>query len=95
MKTKILLSAVESLLLLTVMTVTTLAVEVDAKRQQYEIHSKPPPTGACCDNTTGDCRVTTEVLCSGPYDEYQGDWTDCDPNPCGPPNPCSLTCVEL
>src|SRR6185436_9319202 len=37
----------------------------------------PSPTGACCDGE--DCSITTEEACEG---EYQGDGTDCDPNPC-------------
>jgi hypothetical protein len=53
--------------------------EVDASRQWYENHGK---VGACCDTTTFDCRVTTDSLCNGTNEEYQGDWTDCDPNPC-------------
>ncbi|MBN2560118.1 MAG: hypothetical protein JXQ75_04235, partial [Phycisphaerae bacterium] len=37
-------------------------------------------TGACC-TPTGVCSVTTEINCVAP-NEYQGDGTGCDPNPC-------------
>src|SRR5690606_1488788 len=38
------------------------------------------PTGACCISTT--CSVETEADCAG---EYQGDGTDCSPDPCAAP----------
>lgn len=40
----------------------------------------PAPTGACC--ISGRCTITTESGCQG---QYQGDGTDCDPNPCPTP----------
>jgi hypothetical protein len=52
-----------------------------------------PATGACCDPETGDCLVLTAPLCAeafGGTGEYQGDGTDCDPNPC--PQPCIVEC---
>ncbi len=36
--------------------------------------------GACCSGTS--CTITTSAGCSG---DYQGNGTDCDPNPCGSP----------
>jgi hypothetical protein len=39
------------------------------------------PEGACC--TAGACSITTEAACSG--GTWQGAGTDCDPNPCVPP----------
>ena len=44
----------------------------------------PLATGACC-FPSGECTLTTPSECSG---LYQGDDTDCDPNP------CSVTAVE-
>jgi hypothetical protein len=38
------------------------------------------PTGACC-GTDGTCSITTQADCRG---TYQGDGTDCDPDPCHP-----------
>ena len=43
----------------------------------------PPATGACCLSTLV-CTVTTEQDCAGQSGDYQGDDTDCDPNPCVP-----------
>jgi len=40
----------------------------------------PAPTGACCVGSV--CSITTEANCQG---TYQGDGTDCDPNPCPTP----------
>jgi len=45
------------------------------------------PTGACCDPLTGECYVTTAAGCAG---DYQGDLTDCNPNPC--PQPTGACC---
>ena len=45
----------------------------------------PPPTGACCEGSTGGvgiCNVRTEADCAANNGDYQGDGTDCDPNPC-------------
>ena len=41
-------------------------------------------TGACCNPDTGGCSVVTESNCTGSK-IYQGDGTDCSPNPCPPP----------
>ena len=38
------------------------------------------PTGACCVGT--DCTIETEEDCVDMEGEYQGDDTECDPNPC-------------
>lgn len=40
--------------------------------------SESDPTGACC--ISGSCLVITELACGA--SDYQGDDTDCDPNPC-------------
>ncbi len=46
----------------------------------YMIQCPGPPTGACC--YPGQvCIVQTQTECSG---AYQGNGTDCDPNPCPP-----------
>ncbi len=52
--------------------------------------------GACC-HGDGSCSVTTPTSCSFAEGEYQGDGTNCDPNPCTPfgvccngVNPCSF-----
>ncbi len=42
----------------------------------------PAPMGACCLVDQGVCVVMTEADCVGQSGEYQGDDTDCDPNPC-------------
>jgi hypothetical protein len=51
---------------------------------------QPPPTGACCDLSTGICTVMTEDQCgqqSYPH-QYLGDGTVCAPdNPCPQPTP--------
>jgi hypothetical protein len=39
-----------------------------------------PTTGACC--ILSDCSIMTEAGCAAAGGEYQGDGTDCDPNPC-------------
>lgn len=50
------------------------------------------PTGACC--VDGVCSIQTETDCTGLGGTYQGDGTDCDPNPC-PSGPCSTVSVTL
>jgi hypothetical protein len=40
----------------------------------------PPTTGACC--VSIDCSITTETNCTEMGGTYQGDGTECDPNPC-------------
>lgn len=44
----------------------------------------PGPPGACCDPATGDCHLTSQAGCQPPG-EWQGEGTECDPNPCPPP----------
>lgn len=44
-------------------------------------------TGACC-YKDGSCEVLRPTQCAAAGGEYQGDNTDCDPNPCPPP--CNL-----
>jgi hypothetical protein len=39
-------------------------------------------TGACCDEANG-CTIQTANICSDLGGTYQGNGTDCDPNPCG------------
>lgn len=56
---------------------------------------EPPPspaTGACCVGV--DCTIETEADCTGMGGVYQGDGTDCDPNPCGT-CPCQPTHVSI
>lgn len=43
-------------------------------------------TGACCRGT--DCTVETQTSCESDGGIYQGDNTDCDPNPCVECIPC-------
>lgn len=41
------------------------------------------PTGACCFDNQGDCRILTEQECAEAGGAYQGDDTTCEPvNPC-------------
>lgn len=47
-----------------------------------------PTTGACC--IDGICSITTEPDCTLMGGTYQGDGTDCDPNPC--PTPTGACC---
>jgi hypothetical protein len=58
----------------------SLLAELDEAIQWYNDHIKPTVVGACC--VGASCNVTTEALCTDGGGEYQGDWTDCDPNPC-------------
>ncbi|MEE8576812.1 MAG: hypothetical protein V3T31_06120, partial [candidate division Zixibacteria bacterium] len=46
----------------------------------------PDPTGACCDLRNGVCDITTQADCQAPYQQYLGDGTQCDPNPCPLPD---------
>ena len=41
------------------------------------------PTGACCDME--NCSITTQSLCETGGGAYEGDATDCSPNPCVEP----------
>ena len=49
--------------------------------------ARPCATGACC-FTDGSCTVGTEEACTTAGGTYEGNDTDCDPNPC--PQPCDL-----
>jgi hypothetical protein len=48
-------------------------------------------TGACCDLATGGCRDTTLAECNRLHEEYQGDHTTCDPDPCPREGACCIT----
>lgn len=43
--------------------------------------STPTVVGACC-NDEDQCRIAQQVACADAGDEYQGDGTTCEPNPC-------------
>ncbi len=47
--------------------------------------------GACCDGELCDVMIEDDCVASG--GEYQGDDTDCDPNPCLPP-PAEGACCD-
>jgi len=47
------------------------------------------PTGACCEN--GACTVMTQAACIASGGTYQGNGTDCSPNPCPPPTGACCT----
>lgn len=49
----------------------------------FVLYGDPAATGACC-STSGVCQVTTAAECTAP-NQYQGDGTTCDPNPCPQP----------
>jgi hypothetical protein len=51
------------------------------------------PTGACCDEQTGGCTLTTEAGCT---EELWIECEVCDPNPCPPPSmgACCYACEE-
>lgn len=50
----------------------------------------PPATGACCLDD-GTCIVTNNNTCISLGGTYQGDSTDCEPNPC--PQPTGACCI--
>lgn len=52
--------------------------------------TSPLPTGACCLDG-GVCVETDASTCAGLGGVYQGDGTDCDPNPC--PQPTGACCL--
>lgn len=52
--------------------------------------TSPLPTGACCLDG-GVCVETDASTCAGLGGSYQGDGTDCDPNPC--PQPTGACCL--
>ncbi len=43
----------------------------------------PTINGACC--IDGVCHITNAAACANAGGDYQGDGTDCDPDPCGTP----------
>jgi hypothetical protein len=47
----------------------------------YTITCGGVPDGACC-FADGSCQVLTSAECSSQGGSYQGNDTDCDPNPC-------------
>ncbi len=53
------------------------------------INIPPAVYGACCFDD-GSCSVTTQIACTSAMGTYQGDGTDCDPNPC--PQPTGACC---
>jgi spore coat protein A len=55
-----------------------------ARRPRLEVTyvpPPPPPLGACC-MTDGTCEEHTAADCAAAGGAYQGDATDCSPNPC-------------
>ncbi|MDH3889548.1 MAG: hypothetical protein OEV49_00565 [candidate division Zixibacteria bacterium] len=51
----------------------------------------PTPTGACCEQGTGLCFITTAQQCADAQGTYQGDGTSCVPNPCDDDCPTGWT----
>ncbi len=49
----------------------------------------PTVNGACCIDT--DCHITNATACANAGGTYQGDGTDCDPNPCVSGGACCIT----
>ena len=63
-----------------------------ASRPQLTITYTPPAaSGACCFGD-GNCTVTTPASCSSQFGTYQGNGTDCTPNPC--PQPVGACCAS-
>ncbi|MBN8645506.1 MAG: multicopper oxidase domain-containing protein [Planctomycetes bacterium] len=52
-------------------------------------YTAPATSGACC-FSDGTCLVTTSATCSSMIGSYQGNGTDCSPNPC--PQPTGACC---
>lgn len=52
----------------------------------------PVVEGACCD-AAGACTDTTAAACVAAGGTYQGDGTDCDPDPCPDPDPLGECCL--
>lgn len=50
-----------------------------------------PPQGACC-QADGSCTVGTQAACTTAGGTYQGDDSDCTPNPCPQPEPTGACC---
>ncbi|MCC7144014.1 MAG: hypothetical protein IT349_18110 [Candidatus Eisenbacteria bacterium] len=51
------------------------------------------PTGACCLPNFGPCVVVRADECAQAGGVYQGDGSDCDPNPCPPPPATGACCI--
>ena len=49
-----------------------------------------PPTGACCNPTTGECALTIQTACLAP-NVWHAEWTSCTPNQCPQPVPTEKT----
>ncbi|MHC4413948.1 MAG: multicopper oxidase domain-containing protein [Planctomycetota bacterium] len=61
-----------------------------SRRPKLTVDFTPPAdTGACCFGD-GNCQVLTQSDCSNQGGAYEGDGTDCDPNPC--PQPTGACC---
>ena len=58
---------------------------------EVEIYGRP--TGACCTGET--CSVTGAASCAAGGGEYQGDGTDCNPDPCLPHESACLIISEV
>ena len=52
-----------------------------------DVFASGESTGACCDDASGDCEVTTEIACGDNGGTYLGDSTDCSGDPCAS-GPC-------
>lgn len=60
------------------------------------VYTPPAADGACCFDD-GGCQVLSGANCTSQSGSYQGDGTDCTPNPCPEPGACCLpdgVCVE-
>jgi hypothetical protein len=51
------------------------------------------PTGGCCLPNFGGCVVVTADECAAQGGTYQGDGSDCDPDPCPPPPRVGACCI--
>ncbi len=56
----------------------------------FNLNISIAPAGACCNNNTGVCTITTAVGCTT-GSTYQGDGSLCSPNPCPPTGSCCAT----
>jgi spore coat protein A len=54
-------------------------------------YTPPPASGACC-QPDGTCQVMTSAACTTAGGTYQGNGTDCTPNPC--PQPSGACCAN-
>jgi spore coat protein A len=69
-----------------------------SRRPALTIDFTPPAVdGACCFDD-GACLILAQTECTNQSGSYQGDGTDCMPNPCPQPGACCLgdgTCSDL